>query len=137
MRRSERSGLDFAVLFSLLVSLEGVDHDVQAQNDQQDSQDQLQAVGNEHGTPSGLARRNADRSGGARLCSGNPPTKPANPVISIRNSSIGNDNVISIRSTFLLLMYFFAKPLRHRSVNLARSAQEVYFRYSFPSQARI
>ena len=25
----------------------------------------LQAVGNEHGTPSGLASRNADRSGGA------------------------------------------------------------------------
>ena len=36
MQGCERSGsgLDFAVLFSLLVSLEGVDHDVQAQNDQ-------------------------------------------------------------------------------------------------------
>ena len=54
-RRSERSGLDFAVLFSLLVSLEGVDHDVRAQNDQQDSQDQLQAVCDEHSAPGGLA----------------------------------------------------------------------------------
>ena len=51
MRRSERSGLDFAVLFSLLVSLEGVDHNVQAQNDQQGSQDQLQAVCDEHSAP--------------------------------------------------------------------------------------
>ena len=65
MRRSERSGLDFAVLFSLLVSLEGVDHDVQAQNDQQDSQDQLQAVCDEHSAPGGLASGDGYRSGGA------------------------------------------------------------------------
>ena len=42
-----------------------MEHNVQTQNDQQDSQDQLQAIGNEHGTPGGLARRNADRSGSA------------------------------------------------------------------------
>ena len=65
MLRFERSDLCFAVLLRFLVSAQGVEHDVQAQNDQQDSQDQLQAVGNEHGTPSGLASRNADRSGGA------------------------------------------------------------------------
>ena len=65
MLKPERSDLCFAVVLSILIGLEGVEHDVQAQNDQQDSQDQLQAVGNEHGTPSGLARRNADRSGGA------------------------------------------------------------------------
>ena len=45
------------------VSLEGVEDDVQAQNDQQDSQDQLQAVGDEHSAPGGLTSRNAHRSG--------------------------------------------------------------------------
>ena len=59
------SDFGLAVVLSLFVSREGVEHNVQTQNDQQDSQDQLQAVGNEHGTPSGLASRNADRSGGA------------------------------------------------------------------------
>ena len=56
------SDFGLAVVLSLFVSREGVEHNVQTQNDQQDSQDQLQAVGNEHGTPSGLASRNADRS---------------------------------------------------------------------------
>ena len=49
-----RSGLGLAVVLCLLVGGEGVEHDVQAQNDQQDSQDQLQAVGDEHSAPSGL-----------------------------------------------------------------------------------
>ena len=40
-----------------------MEDDVQAQNDQQDSQDQLQAVGDEHSAPGGLTRRDAHRSG--------------------------------------------------------------------------
>ena len=35
-------------MLSVFIGLEGVEHDVQAQNDQQHSQDQLQAVSNEH-----------------------------------------------------------------------------------------
>ena len=42
-----------------------MDHDVQAQNDQQDSQDQLQAVCDEHSAPGGLASGDGHRSGGA------------------------------------------------------------------------
>ena len=40
-----------------------MEHDVQAQNDQQDSQDQLQAVGDEHSAPSGLTGRDGDSGG--------------------------------------------------------------------------
>ena len=40
-----------------------MEHDVQAQNDQQDSQDELQAVGDEHSAPSGLTGRDGDSSG--------------------------------------------------------------------------
>ena len=40
-----------------------MEHDVQAQNDQQHGQDQLQAVCNEHSTPSGLASGDGDSSG--------------------------------------------------------------------------
>ena len=45
----------FAVLFALGIALERVDHDGDAQNDQQDSDDQLQAVCDEHSTPGGFA----------------------------------------------------------------------------------
>ena len=57
------SGLGLAVVLSLLVGGEGVEHDVQAQNDQQDSQDELQAVGDEHSTPGSLASGDGDSSG--------------------------------------------------------------------------
>ena len=40
-----------------------MEHDVQAQNDQQHGQDQLQAVCNEHSTPGGLASGDGDSSG--------------------------------------------------------------------------
>ena len=50
-------------MLCLLVGGEGVEHDVQAQNDQQDSQDQLQAVGDEHSAPGGLTGRDGDSSG--------------------------------------------------------------------------
>ena len=40
-----------------------MEHDVQAQNDQQDSQDELQAVGDEHSAPGGLTGRDGDSSG--------------------------------------------------------------------------
>ena len=50
-------------MLSILIGLEGVEHDVQAQNDQQHGQDQLQAVCNEHSTPSGLASGDGDSSG--------------------------------------------------------------------------
>ena len=57
------SGLGLAVVLCLLVGGEGVEHDVQAQDDQQHSQDELQAVGDEHSTPSGLTGRDGDSSG--------------------------------------------------------------------------
>ena len=40
-----------------------MEDDVQAQNDQQDREDQLQTVGDEHSAPSGLTSRDAHRSG--------------------------------------------------------------------------
>ena len=57
------SDLGLAVVLCLLVGGEGVEHDVQAQNDQQDSQDELQAVGDEHSAPSGLTGRDGDSGG--------------------------------------------------------------------------
>ena len=53
------SDVCFAVVLSLLVSGEGVEHDVQAQHDQQHGKDQLQAVCDEHSAPSGLTGRMA------------------------------------------------------------------------------
>ena len=61
--RWEKLDSCLAVVLCLLVSREGVEHDVQAQNDQQNSQDQLQAVCDEHRTPSGLAGGDGDGSG--------------------------------------------------------------------------
>ena len=55
----------FAVVLSLLVSGEGVEHNVQAQHDQQHGKDQLQAVCDEHSAPSGLTGRDGNRSGSA------------------------------------------------------------------------
>ena len=40
-----------------------MEDDVQTQNDQQDCEDQLQTVGDEHSAPSGLTSRDANRSG--------------------------------------------------------------------------
>lgn len=40
-----------------------MEHNVQTQNDQQDCEDQLQTVGDEHSAPSGLTSRDANRSG--------------------------------------------------------------------------
>ena len=57
------SDVCFAVVLSLLVSGEGVEHDVQAQHDQQHGKDQLQAVCDEHSAPSGLTGRDGNRSG--------------------------------------------------------------------------
>ena len=45
------SDVCLAVVLSLLVSGEGVEHNVQAQHDQQHGKDQLQAVCDEHSAP--------------------------------------------------------------------------------------
>ena len=49
-----KSDLCFAVVLSLLISGEGVEHNIQTQHDQQHGKDQLQAVCDEHSAPSGL-----------------------------------------------------------------------------------
>ena len=53
----------FAVLFAGLVALDTVEHNVQAQDDQQDRKDQLQTVGDKDSAPGGLT--GGDGSGGS------------------------------------------------------------------------
>ena len=53
----------FAVLFAGLVALDTVEHNVQAQDDQQDRKDQLQTVGDKDSAPGSLT--GGDGSGGS------------------------------------------------------------------------
>ena len=62
----------FAVLLAVLVALDTVKDNVQAQDDQQDRENQLQAVGDKDSTPGGLTGRDGGgRSGGDGLDHGN------------------------------------------------------------------
>ena len=63
-RSAASDGSLFAVFLAPGIALERVYHDGQTQNDQQNGNDELEAVGNEHRAPGGLAGGNGHGSGG-------------------------------------------------------------------------